>query len=150
MLPSHDTLRLQDWRHIHYYYLNTRQCPAAKLFSCWEWSCKTKQYIMASYMSKEPPPPSPMKPKIKPIIFNSRQPMNLNFSRQAKNNHRVTGFYFLLFPPSFLLTFANSKIQSQKKYMYLVRSTSVTFLLTYSKGKASGIHHTSIKPLSNT
>lgn len=58
----------------------------------------------------------------------------------------MIGFYFFSFPPPLLLT-QNPK--SEKIYVFSQKYISC-ILLTYSKGKASGIHHTSIKPLSNT
>lgn len=134
----------------HYYHLNTCQCPASKLFSCWGWSCRIKQYIMTSYKwAKNNLPPFFTNPQIKPIIITTHKSQ---FS--PIGNHCMIGFYFSSFSPPkknpfhlFHLLTQNPK--SEKIYIFSQKYVSY-ILLTYSKGKASGIHHTSIKPLANT
>lgn len=114
-LASRDTRRVQDSGH-QLHHLSTCQCPATKLFSCWGWSCRIKQYIVTSYKwgKKNLSPLFLRKCKIKPIIFNPRQLTNLKFSPIGKKITAWLGFISFSFPPSLHLTFANSKSKVRK------------------------------------
>lgn len=146
--PSHDTLWLQELRLVHHHC----QCPATELLSCWGWSCRIKQYIVTSYKWAKNNLPGAFlkKRKIKPIIFDSRQPTNLSRPLQAKMITAWLGFiFFFLSLHLFHHTLLTQNPKPEKIYVFSQKYVSC-ILLTYSKGKASGIHHTSIKPLLNT
>lgn len=150
--PSRNTPWAQDSGHkLHH--LNMCQCPATKLFSCWGQSCRIKQYIMTRYKwgKNNLFPLFLRKRKIKPIIFNPRQLTNLKFSPIGKKITAWLGFISFSFfsPHLFILHLLTQNPKSEKIYIFSQKYVSY-ILLTYSKGKAPGIHHTSIKPLSNT